>query len=869
MKLLRKLRALFRQKSLDAEMAEEMREHLERRTEANLAAGMSAEEARYAAQRQFGGVEQLKEVAREQRSGRWIEDVGRDVLFALRMLRKQPGFTVAAVLTLALGIGFVATLGTIVNGIAYRGLPFEDAAQIVSIGVSSDRLAEVARQQTSCSVLSLVRSAPLNLSGNVVLSRQAGAYVSTNLFELLRVPVMRGRGLQAGDGRAGAPKVALIAEALWRQDFNGDASAVGREIKINGEIHTVVGVMPVGFGFPRNETIWVALPENERTRDALVVGRLNPGISVRRAAEEFSLINARIVLDTAGRVVDGAENTTEVEVIPFAERSIKGVVRNLLTGILGATFLVLLLACANVANLILVRASERSRELALRSALGATRGRLILQMLVESVVLSVLGAAVGLAAAYGGTALIWNYVTRETALTGGAPFWVNFKMDGTVLVFVAGTTLVASVLTGLVPALRSSRVDVNEQLKAGGGIGRVSRLTRVLVNVQMALSVGLVVAAGLFLTLLIEFNQKQLPYNPAQVLTARLSLNEKDYPTAARRNALVDELLARFAADPAITSSAATSAESLRAAGRQIEIEGETYARPSQKPGVLAESVSPNYFETLQLAVREGRVFRVTDTSDTPAVAVVNPAFVEKFVRGGGGAVGRRFRMATPDNSGAWIAIAGVVDDAGSLKAAQKTDGPRFYRPLAQEPASAVTLLARAQRGEGGALADSLRRMTAARDPELPLNQVHTVQDVIEMERIGINLPGLLLVLCGVGALALASVGVYGVVAFSVKSRTREFGVRLALGCSPREIVSLVVKSGLKEIAVGLGAGVVLALGASVMLSSMFVSFGRSAYDLWIYAAVVALLTGVALLALLIPARRAAKVDPMVALRTE
>lgn len=865
MKILRKISRLLRRDRLDAEMTEEMRHHVELQTELNVKAGMNPEEARYAALRQFGNVASIQEEAREQRGWRWLETLLQDGRFALRQLRKQPGFTAAAVLTLALGVGFVTTLFTIVNGIAFRGLPFDAAHQIVSIGVSSEQLRDITPQQTSCDSLALIRSGPVNLSGEVVASRQPGAFVSRSLFELLRVRPALGRGFLDEDAAMGAPKVVLIGDALWRQDFRSDPAAVGREIRINGETHTIIGVMPAGFGFPRNESLWIPLADDTRTVGALVVGRLKPGVTPQRASDEFKGISSRLLPDESAV---SEEHVAAVEVIPFAERSIKGVVRNLLTGILGATFLVLLLACANVANLVLVRAAERGRELALRSALGATRGRLIRQMLTESFVLSAFGATLGAFGAQWGTRLLWSYVGREADLTGGVPFWVNFEMDGSVLGFVIGVTVLASVLTGLVPALRSSRMEVSQQLKDGSaGSGRASRLTGILVNVQMALSVCLVVAAGLFLTLLIDFNRKDLPYDPAQVLTARVSLNEKDHPTAGERTALFNGLLDKLAASPEIAAAAATSAESFRAGQRQIALEGATYARRSAIPAVLTETVTTGYFETLRLQLRDGRIFQSSDTAEAPAVAVVNTAFVTRF-GDGRGMVGRRFRVATSTTTDSWITIIGVVTDAGSMKAAQKTTDALFYRPFAQDPVATATLIVRG-RGQGTALVDQLRRVVAARDPDLPLNQVYTVQHIIEMERIGINLPGVLLVLCGLGALALASVGVYGVVAFSVRTRTREFGVRMALGASRRDILQLVVGGGLRQLSYGLGGGVLLALGASATLSSMFVGFGRSAYDVWIYLAVVALLAGVGAAALFIPARRAAKVDPMVALRAE
>lgn len=843
-------------------MAEEMRLHVEHLTRQNIAEGMSPEEAHFAALRRFGGAAQFQEECRDQRGWMWLSHFARDLQFSIRGLRKNPGFAAAAVLTLGLGIGFVTTLFTIVNGIAFRGLPFVQSDRIVSLDVPSEQLANFAREQKSCESLALVASTAMNVSGEVVASRQPGALISRNLFDLLRVRPVLGRGFLPADTATGAAKVAIISEGLWRQDFNHDPAIIGREIRINREPHLIVGVMAAPFAFPRNETIWVPAPDDVPMAGAVVVGRLYQGVSLKAAAQEFTLLCARLSPPSSERV-----QPESVDVSEFSRRSLKGAVRNLLNAILGATFLVLILACANVANLILARAAERGRELALRSALGATRIRLIVQMLTESLVVSVMGAVLGIVFAQVSTTMIWNYIAPEADLTGGLPFWVNFEMDGGVLGFVLVVTLLSSMLTGLVPALRSSRTDLNTTLKDGGsGSLRLSRITRLLVNAQMALSVCLVVAAGLFLTLLIEFNQKTLSYDPTRVLTARVALNEADYPTPLQRTQLFDRLLSTLGTTPGIECAAVCSSESFRAAGRRIEIEGTTYARISTAPSVLSDAVSPSFFDTLQLPLREGRGFESTDTADSLAVALVNTAFATRF-GGEGGILGKRFRLAGAAEN-PWIMVIGVVTDAGSMKAGQHTDGPLYYRPFAQEPASATTLLLRG-RGNVSALTETLRRTLAERDRELPLNKIYPVQHILEMERLGINLPGALLVICGLGALALASIGVYGVISFSVKTRTRELGVRLALGATKRDILRLIMGEGVRQISYGLSAGVLLALGVSAILASMFTEFGRSSYDCWIYLTVVALLGGVAAAALYIPARRATRVDPLIALRAE
>ncbi len=860
-----RFRTLLRKKKIDTEMAEEMRLHVEHLTQRAIADGMSPDDARNAALRRFGGVAQFQEACRDERGWGWLEHFLRDLRFSLRMLGKKPGFTIAAVLTLALGVGFVTTMFTMVNGIAFRGLPFEEGDRIVSIAIPSDQISHYASQQTSCETMSVVSSSPLNVAGEVVASRQPGAFVSANFFDLLRVQPTLGRGFLPSDATPGAGKVAVISEAFWQQDFQRDPQIIGRELRINREPHTIIGVMAGPFAFPRNEAIWIPLEENAPASGGLVVGRLKQGVSPGRAAEEFTVLATRWM----PVVSEGAQRSAAVEVLPFARRGVKDAVRHLLTAILGATFLVLILACANVANLILARACERGRELAVRSALGATRARLIFQMLTETLVLCALGAVVGGWIAQWSTRIIWNYTTGEKELTGGIPYWVNFEMDGRVLIFVIAVTVLACLLTGLVPALQSSRTDLSERLKDGGGSGnlQLSRVTRILVNVQMALSVCLVVAAGLFVTLLIEFNQKNLSYDPTRVLSARVSVNEKDYPTVAQRATLLTELLSQLSAAPEVEAAAVVASESLRAVERRIEIEGETYARSSAKPAALTDSVSPGFFDTLRLELREGRRFQPSDNLEAPAVAVVNTVFASKF-GGEQGMVGRRFRIASTDGLNPWISVIGVVSDAGSMKAGRQTDGPLFYRSILQEPASGVTFLVRG-RGDAGALGEVVRRTIARRDRELPVNKVYPVQHIIEMERIGINLPGTLLVICGLSALALASIGVYGVISFSVKTRTRELGVRIALGATRRDILRLIVGQGLRQIALGLGAGVVSALGVSAVLGSLFTGFGRSSYDIGIYLGVVALLAGVATAALLIPALRATRVDPLIALRAE
>jgi predicted permease len=858
-----KFAAFFRKGKLDAEMAEEMRAHLELQTRENMRRGMAPDEARYAAQREFGGVEQIKEQARDQRGGRWLDQVRQDVRFSHRMMFRHPGFALAAILTFGLGIGFVTTVFTIINGIMLRPLPLPEGDRIMTVGLTTDHFPAARSQQTSFTHLALMDTRPVNLGLEGAANRQPAARVSADFLAMLQIQPAFGRTFFPAEYQPGRTTVALISDRLWREELGGAREVIGRVVRINGEPHTVIGVMPAGFAFPRSESLWRPLPdEPDAANNAEVLGRLRAGATPQQAATELTTIVRRLQPTKAG----AAAPTVTVE--SFAGRHIKGAVRNVLLAILAATGLVLALACANVANLFLARASERSRELAVRAAVGATRSRLVVQLMTETCVLSVLGAAVGGWIAFAATQLSWRYIQGEQELTGGAPYWMNFQMDWRVFAFVAAATVLAAVLSGLAPALRASRADVNERLKAGGGGAmRLSRFSRVLVNVQMAGSVALVTTAGLFVTVFFAAQRKTLPYAPASVLTARLDLDPATYPTPERQAVLQERVMDAVRAQPGVEAVAFTTATSLRLSQRRIQLENESYARNEDAPWCGGESVTDDFFAALGTRLLAGRFFAHSDHADAPLVAVVTPAFVARF-GGGQDVIGRRFRFGRNGPNARWITIVGVVSDPGSVKAGQEGDGARFYQPLRQNPAAAVTLVVRA-RGSAAALGETVRQAVLAADPDLPISKLLTSHRILELERIGINLPAVLFAVCGVAALLLATVGVYGVISLSVRNRTREFGVRLALGADPRAIVRLVLRDGVRDLALGLGAGLLLALGASAGVRSAFVGFIDRGGSGWIYLAVAGLLGGVGGLALFVPARRAAKVDPMVALRAE
>ncbi|WP_415907235.1 ABC transporter permease [Oleiharenicola sp. Vm1] len=420
---LRRLVSFLRQDRLHAEMADEMRLHLDLQTERNRAAGMGDREAREAAERAFGNVAAIQQRAREVRGWRAGDELLADLRFAARMLRKHPGFTAAAGLTLALGIGFVTTLYTMINGVAFAQLPFEDPARIVSVSLPATQFDDYARRQDSCEAIALVQPNSANLRAGAFVSRYAAATVTPNFLDVLRVRPAIGRGFSPEDGRAGAPRTVLLGHELWVREFGQAESIAGQEIQVNGEMCTIVGVMGEGFGFPFNQEVWLARRADEPITGGLVFGRLRREITAAQASEQLTAL-ARSLTPAGARdgfvwdadTQDGREKRTgptKIEVVPFAERTVKQALRIMLSSILGATFLVLLLACANVANLVLARAVDRKKELALRAALGASRARLIRQMVTESVIVAVLGAAGGLLVATWTTRALWDYIMTE------------------------------------------------------------------------------------------------------------------------------------------------------------------------------------------------------------------------------------------------------------------------------------------------------------------------------------------------------------------------------------------------------------------------------------------------------------------------
>lgn len=798
-----------------------------------------------------------------------------DARLSTRALLKQPGLAVIAVLALTLGIGLTTIMFSIIQGAFWRGLPFAHSDRIVAVAaldtsdandsggdVTQFDYAEWAQAQRSFDLFGAFYQGTINLSDNAgQAERFEGAFLTASTLEIVGVTPFLGRLIQPSDEAAGAPKVVVLGHAMWQRRYLGDAGVIGRTVRMNGQPATVIGVMPEGFKFPSSGELWTALSVDTRleNRDSAVsvipVGRLAPGVSIDAANAEFVGLAAR----TAARFPD-TSRTLSADVRPYINRFLGPDVLSTMLTMLGAVFGVLLIACANVANLLIARTAVRTKEIAIRTALGASRARLIRQLLSEAAVLAAVGTVLGLALAQGGISL-FNRAIVDT----DPPFWIDIRLDPTVLVFTVGLAVIATLAAGLLPALQASRSDVNDVLKdeTRGSSGlRVGRMSRALVVVEIALSCGLLVASGLAIKSIVKLKTTDFGFATTDVFTARVGLFESDYPTPESRARFFADLHARLQALPG--ARAAAIAVNLPATGANrpsIAIDGVKYAGREDHPSTRASAITPGFFETFGRQVTRGRAFRTADDLTAPKVAIVNESFAAKFY-GQDDPIGKRFRLSdeAPD---AWITVVGLAPDL-YLDNLENKQPAGFYTPLAQTPPrfASIAILAA---GAPMDMAPAVRREVSALDAGLPIYFVRTMEEFIAQDNWHYQVFGTLFTAFGAAALFLATVGLYAVMSFAVSRRTQEIGVRMALGATGAQVMRLVLRQGLWQVAIGLAIGIALAAGLSQMLT--IIMFGVEPWDTMVFVTVVASLFTAALIACLIPARRALRVHPTTALR--
>lgn len=807
-----------------------------------------------------------------------------DFRFALRSLARTPGFTLVSVLMLAVGIGLSIYMFGAINAFALKPMPFAQAERLVhfeyteranrdrNIALPQADWLDLRAQQTTLQSLVGYYQGTANLGGlDTPPERLAGAWVSPDAFGTLGVKPALGRDFTAQDAAAGAPRVALIGMRTWQLQFNADPNVVGRHARINGNDVTVIGVMPERFAFPVAESVWLPLSLDRAAADeegplVTTFGRLRDDVSMAQA--QAQLDGLMQTLATAhGKPLRG--DAAKVE--QFADEFILPQIRQATTAMSVAVLLVLLIACANVASLMLARFSARTRELGVRSALGASRRRIVTQVLAEALLIAAVAAPLG----WLGADLWVAYHAGTTEANGNLPYWVDFGTDFRDVLFAATIAFVAAVAAGLAPALRSSRLDVRESLSAGGNgsLGNTRGPGRFLVSAEVALSVVLLIGAGVAVRSALDAQASELGIRTQGILTGRIALPESDYADGAARERFARELERKLGALPGVESTAIASTLPLMGYERQEYAKvGDVVADDTRLPQAWSTRVNDRFFDTFGVALREGRLFDARDRADSTPVAIVSASFAA-HAWPGQSAIGQRVQLQPKGGEKPWMEVVGVVADSvqsdylqtSATITAHRGDG-NVYRPLAQDPASFVSFALRTN-GDTAALAGATREAVRSIDANLPVYWLRPMEEWRARIFWGTDLLAGMFGAFAIFAVLLAAAGIYAVLAFDVAARTREIGVRRALGAQAGSVLAMVLRRGGKQVVIGLAIGLPLAFAFTAMLARMLMPGSRT--DPLVYLAVIGVLAATVGLAAWLPARRALRVDPMVALRNE
>jgi putative ABC transport system permease protein len=809
-----------------------------------------------------------------------------DLKFAVRLLIKDRWFTAVAVIALALGIGVNATVFTFVNAVLIRGLPFNDPDRILVVGTRDGRA-----RDRGVSHLDFVdwRAATRTFSGLAAYSGQTmnisdegraperyqGPYQSANAFSLVGQQPLIGRDFLPEDDRPGAAAVVILGNGVWKNRYGGDPTVLGRTIKVNETPATVIGVMPEGFKFPTGADLWMPLSQTpqllEQKRDARntldVFGRLADGVTLAQAQAEMNTIAGKLARDYPDTNKD-----VSARVMTFNDRVNGGPIKLIFLSLMGAVGFVLLIACANVANLLLARSASRAREMSVRISLGATRWRIVRQLLVESVLLSIISGLLGLALASVGVRL-FDAATQDV----GKPYWIQFTMDAQVFAFFAAVCLGTGIVFGLAPALHVSKTDLNEVLKEGGRSGssgmRARRWTSVLIVAELALTLVLLSGAGLMMRSFLNLYRLDVGVETSHLLTMRLNLPNQKYPTPERRRIFYDRLDQRLAGLGGIQAATITTNVPLGGGfPRLLSMDGKEPLAGEQPPTVTQVTIGSRYFETLGLKVLRGRAFDELDGTAGHDSTIINQRFASMYF-GTDDPIGRRIKLRVdgPQSPGTpppeWVTIVGIAPTVRQrMEPGDDVPDPVAYIPLRGHAPSFMMLLIRAQR-DAASLTSLARDEVRAIDPDLPLFGVLTMDQQLAQQRWSFRIFGTMFVIFALIALALSAVGLYAVTAYSVSQRTQEIGVRMALGAQTAQVMWLILRRSIVQMTIGLTIGIAGALGVSRLLSSVL--FQTGSRDPILLMAIVSLLIGVSTAACVWPARRATRLDPVNALRNE
>lgn len=867
-----RLRSLFRRRELEQEIDEELNYHLQRQIDEGIKQKMDPAEARYAALRVLGPVTQSREECRDMRRMNWMEDLTQDLRYGARTLRKNPAFSLVAVLTLALGIGATTAMFSVAYGILFRSLPYPDADRVAVVNLNY--LSRDNAFGTMCirdyfmwkennhafEDPSLFRTQRVDIGGKEGVPEQiSAASVTAGFFPTLRAHPLIGRTFAPGEDQPAAGPLAVLSESMWRRRFGANPGVLGQTILVNGSSTTVIGVMPMAFQIPRRDTeLWTNLLLTPPTRYGpwfyRGLARLKSGVTFEQAQAEMKDISLRMMQQNP------YYKGLSLPVLGLRDALLGTALRPALAALAGAVGLVLLIAVANTASLMLARATVRRREMALRLSLGAGRGRVLRQVLTESVLLASVSGAAGLTLAYCGIQMIrvWN--------PGNLPLIDSVRLDWTVLAFICLISTIAGVLFGLAPAFGSSRTDLNVSLKTGGRstAGQARGLTRAaLVISEVALSLILLVGAGLllrsFVNMLGVTGGGSAP--PRQVLTMLISPGDRKYDNSVARLTFYDQVLLRARTAPGVESAAITDSVPPDRQGNAdtFQIEGQSLAPGEMNPVVSAITMSPSLFHALGIPLINGRDFTVYDKEGAKPVAIVSEGFARRFFPSQQ-TIGKRIRQG-----GAWMEIVGVAGNVKYLGLTSDTD-PAYYMPFAQSFGRRMFLVVRSS-GDAAGLAEGLRREIQSIDPSVTLAQIGTMEQALDLS---VSRPrfhtALLASFAGI-ALLLAAIGVYGLIAYQVVQRTQEIGLRMALGAGQGDVLRMVVRQGAMLGVLGIAVG----LGGAFMLTRLLrtMLFGIGVTDMLTFAAAPLGITLVVLLATLLPALRASRISPVVALRYE
>ncbi|HEX8141026.1 MAG TPA: ABC transporter permease [Pyrinomonadaceae bacterium] len=878
-----RLSGLFSREKRDRELARELESHIEMHTEDNLRAGLSPQEARRQAIIKLGGVEPTKERYRRQRGLPLIETILQDLRYGLRRLTRSPGFTTVALLSLALGIGANTAIFSLVNTALLRPLPIERPDELVSLTNAVENRAfptfsypnykDIRDRNEVFAGLLAYRFAPLSLSHDGVNERLWGYVVTGNYFEVLGVRAALGRTISPEDDRLpGAHPVTVLSYQSWQQRFGADPAIIGKSLIANGRSYTVIGVAQQGFfgtEIIAAPELWFPMAmqgeievgnkwlEKRGVENAFVQGRLKPGVSMSQAQLALSAIALQLEREYP--------DVNEGKRIALSKPGLMGgAMRGALIGFTGLLMVVvafvLLLACTNLANLLLARATERRKEIAVRLALGASRLRIVWQLMTESLLLSLGSGALGLLLAYWLVSLAVAFKPPVDV-----PLFIDLHIDYRVLAFTCLISLITGVLFGLLPALQATKVDLLPALKdePPSGESRRSRLKSSLIVLQVSLSLLLLVGGGLMLRALQRAQALDLGFNPQNAVEVSFDLRLQGYD-AARSREFQKQLLERVRALPGVESAGITDLApvDLHFSRDTVFIEGQPPARNTNAPRAMSSRISPGYFRAMSTRLVQGRDFTDQDDEKAPLVAIVNETFARRFWPGQD-PLGKRFSQGSAESP--MMQVVGVVQD-GKYAGLNEAPQPYVCRPLLQAYSGSTTVIVRTATDLQRLLA-VLRKEVQQLDPQLPISSAKPLAERMALPLFPARIAATLLGSFGILALALAAIGIYGVMSYSVTRRTHEIGVRVALGAQASDVLRLVMGQGMMLVLIGLVIGLATALALTRLMKSVL--FGLSAADPVTYTGVALLLVFVALLACYLPARRATKIDPMVALRSE